>query len=36
MNELPVIDGYLPVPEEPGAGFSPDWDWLERRARAIV
>lgn len=36
MNELPVIDGFLPVPEEPGMGFTPDWDWLERRAIAVV
>jgi L-alanine-DL-glutamate epimerase-like enolase superfamily enzyme len=36
MNELPVIDGFLTVPEEPGLGFSVDWNWLERRALAIV
>ena len=36
MNELPVIDGHLPVPEEPGMGFSCDWAWVTKRALAIV
>jgi L-alanine-DL-glutamate epimerase-like enolase superfamily enzyme len=36
MNELPVIDGMLTVSELPGLGFDVDWDWLEKRALAIV
>jgi len=36
MAELPVVDGFITVPETPGLGFEPDWNHLERTALAIV
>jgi L-alanine-DL-glutamate epimerase-like enolase superfamily enzyme len=36
MPELPIIDGYLNVPEEPGLAPAVDWQWLEKTAIAIV
>jgi L-alanine-DL-glutamate epimerase-like enolase superfamily enzyme len=36
MAELPVVDGFITVPETPGLGFEPDWNHLERTALLIV
>lgn len=36
MAELPVVDGFITVPETAGLGFEPDWNHLERTALAIV
>ncbi len=35
-DHLPIVDGYITVPDTPGLGYSPDEDWLERNAVAIV
>lgn len=36
LAEVPIVDGYLTVPSEPGLGAEPDWAYLERTALAIV
>lgn len=36
MQDLPIKDGWLDVPDTPGLGLEPDWDWLERNAIEIV
>jgi L-alanine-DL-glutamate epimerase-like enolase superfamily enzyme len=35
-NELPIIEGYLTVPDDPGVGPHADWKALEKIALAIV
>jgi len=36
QNELPIIDGFITVPEIPGLGLDIDWSALEKSAVAIV
>jgi L-alanine-DL-glutamate epimerase-like enolase superfamily enzyme len=36
QNELPIIDGFITVPEMPGLAFDIDWAALEKTAVAIV
>ena len=36
MGPLSVVDGYVTVPEAPGAGPQPDWDEVEKRAVLVV
>lgn len=36
MGPLSIIDGYLTVPDEPGAGPQPDWAKVERKAVLVV
>lgn len=36
LPDLPIIDGILQVPMEPGMGLQPDWQKLEKTAVAIV
>lgn len=35
-SELPIVDGWLTVPDAPGLGVDPDWAALERSAVAVV
>lgn len=35
-NELPIIGGYITVPETPGIGFDVDWAALEKIALSVV
>ena len=34
--ELPIVDGFLTVPDEPGLAPHPDWAEVERRAVLVV
>ncbi len=34
MADLPIVDGWLEVPDKPGLGLEPDWAWIERNAIA--
>ena len=36
QTELPVIDGYITVPDAPGLGLDVDWATLERTALAVI
>jgi L-alanine-DL-glutamate epimerase-like enolase superfamily enzyme len=36
LPELPIVDGYISVPEAPGLGLDVDWTALEKTAVAIV
>ena len=36
QNELPIIDGYITVPEMPGLGLDVDWAALEKIALAVI
>lgn len=36
MSDLPIVDGYVTIPDTPGLGYTPDEDWLEQNAVAIV
>ena len=35
-RDLPIVDGFITVPEEPGLGPAVDWSWLEKNALAII
>ena len=34
--ELPVIDGYITAPDEPGIAPHPDWSEIEAKAVQVV
>lgn len=34
--DLPIIDGYVTIPDTPGLGYEPDIAWLEKNAVAVV
>ena len=34
--ELPIVDGFITVPNAPGMGLDLDWATLEKTALAIV
>jgi L-alanine-DL-glutamate epimerase-like enolase superfamily enzyme len=34
--DVPIVGGWLTVPDRPGLGYEADWDWLEKSAVAIV
>jgi L-alanine-DL-glutamate epimerase-like enolase superfamily enzyme len=36
QNELPIIDGFITVPEMPGLGLDVDWAALEKIALAVI
>jgi L-alanine-DL-glutamate epimerase-like enolase superfamily enzyme len=36
QNELPIIDGFITVPETPGLGLDVDWAALEKTALAVI
>jgi len=36
LKQLPIIDGYIEVPEAPGLGLDVDWTALEKSALVIV
>ena len=36
LSDVPVVDGYALVSEEPGLEPEPDWRWLEKNAVAVV
>jgi L-alanine-DL-glutamate epimerase-like enolase superfamily enzyme len=36
QTELPITDGYITVPEEPGIQPHPDWDEIEAKAVTII
>jgi len=36
MGPLSIVEGYLTVPEDPGAGPQPDWAQIEKNAVLIV
>ena len=36
QEHLPIIDGYVTIPDRPGLGYEPDADWVEANAVAVV
>ena len=36
LQSLPIVEGYLRVPDQPGLGPEPDWKRLEKTAIAVV
>ena len=36
LSDVPIVDGYALVSEEPGLEPEPDWRWLEKNAVAVV
>ena len=36
LQSLPIVEGYLTVPDQPGLGPEPDWKRLEKTAIAVV
>ena len=36
QEHLPIVDGYVTIPDRPGLGYEPDLAWLEKKALAIV
>ena len=36
LSDVPIVDGFAIVSEEPGVEQEPDWDWLEKNAVTVV